>query len=117
LLDRPTAKPLDYRAINRKACRHWRVVHAHLVDLHGRIVVGVLRELNPEAAKRHADGQRPRRLEHFTISEADGSWRNLGSGHSGDDIVSLLQFLAHDADRAACAEFLDFLTSRIVEIP
>jgi hypothetical protein len=117
MLDMPTkAKALDYRSIARRSAKHWRVVHAHLVDLHGRVLVGVLQELNPEAAKRRAEKREPaRRLEHFTIGDG-GSWRNVGSGHTGESIIDLVQFLAHEADRHACAEWLDGLTSRIVEV-
>jgi hypothetical protein len=116
LLDTVKAKPLDYRAINRRAWRHWRVVHSHLVDLHGRILVGVLQQLNPEAAKRRAEKREPaRRLEHFTIGDG-GSWRNVGSGSVGPDVISLVQWLAHDCTREAAAEWLDDLTGRIVEV-
>lgn len=115
MLDTVKAKPLDLRRVNAKACRNWRTCHAHLVDLHGRVLAGVLQELNPEAAKRRADGrERPRRLEQFKlIDEQTGAWRNVGTGHEGDDLISLVQFLADDCDRHTAGEWLDDLTSRI----
>lgn len=111
------SKPIDARSVNARACRHFRTVHAHLVDLRGRVVAGVLMELNPEAAKRRCAGERPRRLEHFKlIDEQTGSWRNVGSGSSGESIIELVMWLAHDCDRHAALEWLDSLTSRIVAI-
>lgn len=117
MLDAPTkGKALDYRGIARRSAKHFRVVHAHLVDLHGRIIVGVLQQLNPEAAHHRAQGERPRRLEHFTMGGEGGCWRNIGSGHSGEDVISLVMWLAHDCTREAAAGWLDDLTGRIVEV-
>jgi hypothetical protein len=112
------SNPLDYRAIARRSAKHWQgVIHPHLTDLHGRILVGALTELNPTVAAKLRDShQKPtRKLEHFTIGEG-GAWRNVGSGHSGETIIELVQFLAYDCDRRAAAEWLDALTSRIVEV-
>jgi hypothetical protein len=120
MLDRVTtsAKPLDLRRVNAKACRHWPTVHSHLVDLHGRIVGSVLAELNPEAARRiAAGGEKRRALSQFKlIDETSGSWRDLGSGRQGESIIELVQFLAHDCPRHDAAGWLDNLTSRIVEV-
>ena len=117
MLDSPTkGKAPDYRSISGRSAKHWRVVHAHLVDLHGGILTGVLQELNPDAAKRRAEKREPaRRVEHFRIGEG-GSWRNLGSGTGGENIIELVMWLAHDCPRAAAAGWLDDLTGRIVEV-
>jgi hypothetical protein len=119
MLDMPAVKPtLDYRAINRKACRHWRVTHAHLLTLHGHIVGSVLAELNPAAAARRAEKREPpRRLVHFKIDESSGRWSNIGSGDSGEDVISIVQWLAYDCPRQDAAEWLHDLCSRIVELP
>jgi hypothetical protein len=69
-LTKPT-KPLDYRAINARACKHWQFVYSHLVDLHGRILEASLARLNPTVAAELKDRkERPRRkLEHFRIND------------------------------------------------
>jgi hypothetical protein len=45
-----------------------------------------------------------------------GAWRDLGTGKSGKDLISLIEYLSNGADRRACADFLSRLCDRMVVI-
>jgi len=109
MLDRPAAaaKPIDYEKINRRALKHWVLVHSLIVDLKGNPLGDVLR-LNPAATHK-------RRLSEFRMTE--NGWVNLGPAFSasGKDTIEVLQYLGA-CDRRTAAEFLADILDRIVEV-
>jgi hypothetical protein len=127
MLDRPTTTTtttLDSREINRRAVALWPILRDHLVDLRGRPVGDLLR-LSPNYIAQEAGRARPPgspQLKEFrgpSSSELDGgpgAWRDVGTGQSGPDLVSLIVYLSGGADRRACAVFLSRLCDRMVVI-
>jgi hypothetical protein len=117
---------IDRREINRRAVKFWPQVRSMLVDMHGR-PIGDLARLSPhyDAAQR-ADGRKRHgapKLDTFRgpdpCPNADGSgpgaWCDVGTGKSGTDVISLIEYLG-ECDRKTATEFLKDLTDRLVEL-
>jgi hypothetical protein len=116
---------LDRREINRRAVKHWPMVRALLVDMHGR-PLGVA-QLSPNFdARARADGRkRPgeARLVSFrgpspTPNEdgsGPGAWHDVGTGKSGPDAISLVEYLG-ETDRKTATTFLGDLVDRLAEV-
>ena len=116
------ADKFDLRAINRRAVALWPSLHDHIVGLNGRPLGDVLR-LNPAYVAQDPGRARPPgspQLKEFrgpSSYERDGgpgAWRDLGTGKSGQDLVSLIEYLSDGADRRVCADFLSRLCDRMV---
>ena len=118
MLDRVSAR-YDEREICRRACKHWRTLYSHLVDLRGT-PLGDVDRLDPGYAERpaHYRRQNGRRIKILRGPDQSdgGSWFDVGTGAKGHDVISLVQWLANDCDRRVAAEFLRDLTDRLVEV-
>jgi hypothetical protein len=123
---KPDKAAIDRREINRRAVKFWPQVRSMLVDMHGR-PIGDLARLSPhyDAAQR-ADGRKRHgapKLDTFRgpdpCPNADGSgpgaWCDVGTGKSGTDAISLIEYLG-ECDRKTATEFLKDLTDRLVEL-
>jgi hypothetical protein len=115
LLDRP--QTYDAREVNRKAIQHFAIIYPMLVEMHGRPLAEVQR-LNPNydepkhGVRRHGAPQ----LVEFQGPGGwpnEGSWRCLGNGASGDDLIDLVAYLG-ECDRRTAGEWLGRLVKRIV---
>ena len=122
MLDRPTT--FDCRAVNRRAVALWPAIRDHIVGLNGRPLGDVIR-LNADNVLPEPGRVRPHgspQLKEFrgpSPHEDDGgpgAWRDLGTGESGPDLVSLIVYLSNGADRRVCADFLSRLCDRMVVI-
>jgi len=115
MFDRPST--FDAREVNRRAVKHWPVVHNMLVDMHGRPLGDVMRLGNPalfiDPNKRRPEG--PRLVELRGPSPVNFSWCCLGNGAKGDDVIDLVAYLG-GCDRRTAGEFLKGLTDRLVEV-
>jgi hypothetical protein len=124
MLDRPTADKFDARQINRDAVRLWPVIRDHIVGLNGRPVGDVIR-LNPANVLPEPGRARPpgspqlkefRGPSSYELDGGPGAWRDVGTGASGRDLVSLIQHLSGGCDHRAAADFLSRLCDRMVVI-
>jgi hypothetical protein len=123
MLDKPTPT-FDCRAICRKTVQHWGVIRFLILDLHGR-AVGEVRALNPANAPIEPGKARPRNEPQFkefrgpSPYEKDGAvgaWLDGGTGASGPDAVSIIEYLSGGCDRRVAADYLKRLTDRMVEV-
>jgi|SRR5580700_2800676 hypothetical protein len=123
MLDRPNSG-YDARAVNRAAVALWPVIRDHIVGLNGRPVGDVIRlnsaNVLPEPGRARPHGS-PQLREFrgpspYEDDGGPGAWRDLGTGQSGPDLVSLIVYLSGDADRRVCADFLKSLCDRMVVI-
>jgi hypothetical protein len=118
MLDRPNST-YDARELSRKAIQNWPWVWNHLVDFHGK-PLGEVQRLNPNYVEPKVGVRRngaPRLVEFQGPGgyPNEGSWRCLGNGASGDDIVDLVAYLG-ECDRRTAALWISGLLSRIVEV-
>ena len=121
-LDKPAK--YDARAINRRAVQLWPVLRDHIVGLKG-FPVGDICRLSPAYIAQDPGRARPPgspQLKEFrgpSPHENDGgpgAWRDLGTGASGPDLISLIEFLGQ-TDRRTAADFLERLCGRMVVLP
>ena len=101
--------------LNQRALKHWNVIYHMLVDLRGRPLAELRRLADPAATidpERYPNNGP--RLNMFTGLSSYG-WANRGTGHQGDDAVSLIQFLAGEGcSREAARDYLERLLDRVV---
>jgi hypothetical protein len=116
------AEKFDAREINRKAVKHWSTLRHMLVDMHGR-PNGEIRALNPANKPLDPGKARPHGLPQlkefrgpspYEVDGGPGSWQDVGTGASGNDVISLIEYLSGGASRRVCAGWLSDLLDRIV---
>jgi hypothetical protein len=113
---------LDRREINRKAVKHFSTVRHMLADHRGKSLImflGPNYKPNPENYVRYGE---PRLAEFNGCSpwpnedgSGPGAWQNRSTGHSGKDVISLVEYLGQ-CDRKKATDFLRDLTDRLVEL-
>jgi hypothetical protein len=117
---------IDRRAINRRAVKYFPAIRHLIVDMHGRPLWDVARLSPNYDPQGRADGQRRQgepRLNMFrgpsSQENADGSgpgaWHDIGTGQSGRDLISLVEYLG-ECSRERATLFLRDLTSRLAEV-
>jgi hypothetical protein len=124
MLDRPNSG-FDCRAVNRAAVALWPVIRDHIVGLNGRPLGDVIR-LNPASVLPEPGRARPhgspqlhevRGPSSYESDGGPGAWRDLGTGQSGRDLVSLIVYLSNGCERRVAADFLSRLCDRMVVLP
>jgi hypothetical protein len=124
MLDRPNSG-FDCRDINRRAVALWASIRDHIVGLNGRPLGDVAR-LNPnyvpqDPGRARAPGgpqlKEFRGPSPYEIDGGPGAWRDVGTGQSGPDLVSLIEYLSGGCERRDAANFLKSLCDRMVVLP
>jgi hypothetical protein len=117
-------KPFDCREINRRAVSLWGSLRSHLVGLDGRPVGDIIRLREDATIPEPGRARKPggpqlrefRGPSPYEDNGGPGAWHDVGTGQSGPDVVSLLEYLSGGADRRTCADFLSRLCDRMVPV-
>ena len=97
--------------INALAVAHWHLVWPKLADMYARALHSV-RQINRENS---TDVRMAVQLR--IVNANTGAWVELGGGNNGHDLISLVQWLANDAPRAAAAAHLKDVLDSIGVMP
>jgi hypothetical protein len=118
MLDRPTttAGRADYD-LSAKALRHWPVLHAMMVDFHGRPQTEIARlggEAAPKIDPERRNQWRGPRLREFRGGPGYEGWVN-GDGASGETVADLVAYLG-SCSKEKAIEWLSATIARIVSV-